>query len=317
MNYVTYKLRHATKVCHEGTADLSISMTHWDEAVAFYIGSITRESGTDGYLLYTLAQKESQRFGTYDDTLCKANVNEEIIGDFIEGRAKLQQNLCDIAESFVDRIQSKMLVPFVQGLLRHTYAIHNQNDSQQVTQGEVAGFAAALLPTFNYCDQSVALIVAKDLAPGKALQSSFEVIKYNVERTYTCLRISCNDVGGLLNTAGNNYLRNAEPCNYVRPESTTEKVQDVFGDISNDVKTMNPTARIILFVALGLFIVGCGLFTLRCMGCCCWRKANPNPKKRGEGFVEEETNDLELTSKDPSSEEETNEQAPAKDKEIV
>ena len=36
----------------------------WDEAVAFYTGSVPKATGDGGYLLYTLAQSLCRSFGT-------------------------------------------------------------------------------------------------------------------------------------------------------------------------------------------------------------------------------------------------------------
>ena len=50
---------------------------------------------------------------------------------------------------------------------------------------------------------------------------SFEVVKTAFERNYNCLGITCEDVGGLIDSVTDGYLFGAEPCGYVKPSSST------------------------------------------------------------------------------------------------
>ena len=209
MDHINFCLYQATKSCHN--LDLSQSIRHWDEAVAFYTGSIPRESGAEGYLFYTESEVQGYQFGTRSGSISMSN--KAVFDNFDEGKRKLKEDECGSAEVNAEKIKAQMLIPLIQGLLRNTYQIDNLHDQHNdITRGEVAGYAAALLPSINNCDKYVAATIHNDLAPGRADESSFEVIKYNLERIYGCLGVSCSQVGGFLQPSGTSYWKNAEPC---------------------------------------------------------------------------------------------------------
>jgi len=75
---------------------------------------------------------------------------------------------------------------------------------------------AAILPLVNECSAPNAQILYNDLRPGKGTTGSYEVIKAALERSYDCLGVFCEDVGGLMNLRGNGYLDGAEACGGVK-----------------------------------------------------------------------------------------------------
>ena len=208
MDHIKFCLDQATKSCHN--LDLSQSIIHWDEAVAFYTGSISRESGAEGYLFFSESEVQGYQFGTRSESMSMSN--KAVFDNFVEGKLKLTEDECGSAEVNAEKIKSQMLIPLIQGLLRNAYQIDNLFDNNEISRGEVSGYAAALLPSINNCDKNVAATIHNDLAPGKADESSYEVVKYNLERIYGCLGVSCSQVGGLLLPSGTSYWKNAEPC---------------------------------------------------------------------------------------------------------
>ena len=71
---------------------------------------------------------------------------------------------------------------------------------------------SSIVPIINSCSSGSASVMYKDLAPGAATGASYEVIRAAFERNYECLGIKCEDVGGLLDTSGKEYLPRAQPC---------------------------------------------------------------------------------------------------------
>lgn len=187
----------------------------WDEAVALYTGSVPKTAGEySGYLLYTLAQTECKSFGTCNrDGM--ADVNSKVFENFEKGKRHLGRGKCRAAEVIVKRIVELMTVPLVQGVLRSAHALDVHDDHQGMIQGQAAAFAASLLPILNSCSEPNASIIHDDLAPGKGPKGSYEVIRAALERSYGCLGITCEDVGGLLDPSGDGYLLRAEPCTKV------------------------------------------------------------------------------------------------------
>merc|ERR1711872_795794 len=65
----------------------------WDEAWAFYAGSLEGTKGnSNGTLLYRLAEKRCKNFGTCKDNV--ALVNREILSLFNFGKAALSEGRC-------------------------------------------------------------------------------------------------------------------------------------------------------------------------------------------------------------------------------
>ena len=97
------------------------------------------------------------------------------------------------------------------------YEIDRHDDHSETMQGMGAAFAAAVSPLLDKCSQGNAMIIHKDLAPGAATTGSFDVVKDALERSYDCLGITCEDVGGLVNFRGDGYLERAEACGGFKP----------------------------------------------------------------------------------------------------
>ncbi|GAX14654.1 hypothetical protein FisN_6Lh439 [Fistulifera solaris] len=255
---VLEKLHLATASCDQKEN----AIHHWDEAVGFYTGSITDFPGEEGYLIFTVAEMECSYFGTCSEG-SMARVNEAIFLAFLEGKDMLQEKQCKEVIKVSQRIKSLMMIPLVQRILRHAYELDLQENQQAKTQGDAAAFMASLAPHLYSCQRSSAHMLWNDLAPGNATKASFEVLKFNLERTYDCLGIRCEDVGGLLHIdpsgSGLLYNKGAEPCNYVpSPAESSNKTKSTNRAEEND-DDRNQTASTIVFVALG-FLVAAVLF---------------------------------------------------------
>jgi len=219
------------------SADNEEEVADWDTAVAFYTGSEARADGNGGHFIYTLAQVECEKFGT-----CKkgdmAPINIDIFDLFNDGKAHLQQGNCDDVAEKASEIKALVTVPLIQGAMRAMYALDVSGDYQETTQGQGAAFAAAILPLVDECNEGNANIIHNDLAPGKTLGGSFEVIKAAFERSYDCLGITCNDVGGIINLRGNGYLTGAEACDNAQPVESDTDYDDQF---DNDNYVSSPS----------------------------------------------------------------------------
>ena len=80
----------------------------WDEAVAFYTGSMAKESnGDEGEFLYTNAKKRCRNFGTCDDAN-EAQANTEIFERFMVAQRHLFVGECEEVKLAKDRIANLM-----------------------------------------------------------------------------------------------------------------------------------------------------------------------------------------------------------------
>lgn len=224
--YVVGLLEKAAYNCNT-TSDNANQIADWDKAVALYTGSEARKDGNGntegtGYFIYTLAQVECYKFGT-----CKKGelspINKSIFEIFYHGKENLWNGSCALVKNNALAIKELMTVPLVQGVIRSMYALDNQDDSQETTQGMAAAFAAAVLPLVYTCSEGSAYTIHNDVAPGKATKGSYEVVKAALERNYDCLGINCKDIGGLVDLHGEWYLKGAEACNNLKPVTSSVK----------------------------------------------------------------------------------------------
>merc|ERR1711935_1293798 len=146
--YVIWEMQDAINDCKSGSltsndAPVGGASVHaWDEAVAFYTGSLegTTKGGvtgySGGYLQYYLAEKRCENYGTCtasyntntDDFSGESKINEEIIALFQRGEAEItaavdstSSTKCDKPARTMEEIATKMLVPFIQGTFRYLY----------------------------------------------------------------------------------------------------------------------------------------------------------------------------------------------------
>jgi len=80
-------------------------------------------------------------------------------------------------------------------------------------RGEGAAFAGAILGMVHHCDKDAATLIYKNMKIDSAtpMGDGYAAIKAAFEGVYSCLGITCADVGGLkLND--NSYYEGAAPC---------------------------------------------------------------------------------------------------------
>lgn len=173
---------------------------------------------TDGYLLYALANKRCVNFKTCgaagDSIDGLAKLNMDIFREFKVGQQSLVNGQCADARLQKERIAALMAVPLVQGTIRYAYltdtALSPTVDEKAKAEGAV--FAASVLPVVHDCSPSDAQIIYDNMAVG-SLGTDFPAVKAAFERNYNCMGISANDVGGLFDSASNDYFAQAAPAN--------------------------------------------------------------------------------------------------------
>ena len=227
--YVIRELEDAVDDCRRA-CDISVvdgcnndAVSALDEAVAFYAGSSEGPDGSgDGTLLYDHADKEALDFKTAgylsDEVTGTAFINLEIVYWFKNmKKALLSTNpdgtgQCDAAEEIKTFIVNLMKVPLIQGALRYAWnreALGIDGPGAEKAQAEGATLAAAVLPFVHECDRAHANTIYNELNLAST-DVDFSRVKSAFEQTYSCLNITCVQVGGLWN--GQEYEDGAEPC---------------------------------------------------------------------------------------------------------
>jgi hypothetical protein len=210
--------------------------------VAYYTGSLTSSPGTTskGNLLYSLANEECTQFQTCSltDTSSSGHalVNIDIFDYFRGGQRMIQSGDCDGAKNVIDSIVPLMTIPLIQGTLRYAHLLTDEPEYWEPYGAQAAAFASSVLPLVHYCDPNSAQVIYDNLKVQNNPKVDFVAVKRALEKTYPCLKVSCQQVGGIYNPFSGGYIEGAEPC--------TELFGHVTVDIDEDDKS----------VALGLFI---------------------------------------------------------------
>lgn len=253
--FVVGSLEKAAANC-QTVGDNANQVTDWEKAVAMYTGSEAWENSNDGFFMYSIAQGECSEFGT-----CKKNeiapVNMRILDNFRDGKSHLMDGKCSFVNDIVIKIKVQMTVPIIQGVIRAIYALDLHDDDQEATQGMAAAFAAAILPLVHECGEGNAAIIHNDLAPGRAAKGSYEVVKAALERSFECLGVNCEDIGGLVDFRGSGYFSDAKACNNIVPVSSVPSVLSSPGASPNVV-------HIALVSGLLVFLFGLGISCMTC-----------------------------------------------------
>merc|ERR1719379_1607733 len=109
----------------------------------------------------------------------------------------------------------------VQGALRYAYKVGElQGGSKEKAEGAV--FAAAVLPLVHNCSAAKATIISDNMKIDSSapMAAGFAAVKSAFESTYSCLGITCEDVGGLIQSDPT-YLEGAAPCVTAAPGGST------------------------------------------------------------------------------------------------
>jgi hypothetical protein len=225
--YVMREFEDALDDCVVGTslAAANDDPVHaWDEGVAFYSGSLT---GTDavastGKMVYALAEKRCKNFKTCgtggDQTTGTSKVNFELSQAFAAGKHALLSGYCSAARPYVERIADLMSIPLIQGTIKYAHTMGTAASLAGVSdaaKAEAAVFAAAILPRVHHCSASAATTIYDNVKLGTT-SVDFAAVKAAFESVYSCLNLTCMDVGGFIQS-GTTYFSGAEPCNDALP----------------------------------------------------------------------------------------------------
>jgi hypothetical protein len=208
---VIVKMEEALALCgQEGATD------HWDQAVAFYTGSLEGIDGAgSGKLVYALADKRCANFKTCgengDETSGTSQVNTKIFDSFLHGQGHLTNGECDEAKADKEIIETQMHIPLIQGTLRYAWKTDNEPYSEKA-EAEGTVFALAVVPAVYACDAEAGNKIAENMEVGQSGTAGFQNVKTAFESTYECLGIDGMAVGGLYDSATETYFEGAGPA---------------------------------------------------------------------------------------------------------
>jgi hypothetical protein len=240
--YVIHEIEDAIMDCQNSCTDPTTQTCNQDpvhaidEAAAFYAGSLEGATATGdadkGKLVFRLAEKRCANFGTCTGCGGQAKANSEIIQKLQEAQTKLQQAQCLDVVPLKKRIVELMSIPLIQGSLRYAWKVAEDPQAGLKEKAEGAVFAAAILPRVAACNPDVAKLISDNMKIDAAnhMSAGFVAIKQAFESTYACLGITCEDIGGLLNSklVMGEYKDKAAPC-VTPPQTSTETKDEIPG----------------------------------------------------------------------------------------
>ena len=219
--HVIRQLEYALDICVPGVIERNqASILAWDEAVAYYAGSLETgytdasaspdddrfKSDAYGALLYALANNQCTAFSTCgesgDQPLGSAFVNLNIMRALQAGQYNLNDGQCDEAKKRKDEIMNLMKVPLIQGTLRYAHlrekGIVAYEPTRQKSQLHAAGavFAASVLPLVHFCNPSDAAALYETMRADQ-VNVNFKQVKRALEANYKCMGVTCASVGSL------------------------------------------------------------------------------------------------------------------------
>ena len=216
--YMIWEMQDQVNDCKNGTlsANDDTNVKAWDEAVAFYSGSLVRGesfgTSTTGKLQYALADKRCKNFNTCANAITGTTapsgmsaVNQDIYALFNQGKEFARTggtSNCDKMDVVMDKIATLSLIPFVQGTMRYLYKTKDSASAKEA--GELWAFASAILPFVHKVDATVAEKLYKRAWKHDFTSDTYETIKTGIEGTLTNLGagsgkglITCESIGDL------------------------------------------------------------------------------------------------------------------------
>jgi hypothetical protein len=215
--YVIRMMEGALDDCREGDlTDNDVDVHSWDEAVAYFTGSLEGTDGDgNGKLIYSLINNRCVDFRTCgldgNENSGHALLNHQLRRLFKRGQEHLTKGKCAEARQDKEQIENLMAVPLVQGALRYAYILGTSDTADPKAEVEGATFAAAVLPIINECNPRSAEAIYDNLRIG-ATSTEFSLVKNALEENYACMGITCADVGGYFDDANADYYAGAGPC---------------------------------------------------------------------------------------------------------
>lgn len=215
--YVIREMEDAIDDCIKNDITDNYDEVHaWDEAVAFFTGSLEGTGGSGGgNLIFSLINKRCVDFLTCGvqggEASGHAKINHDIRKLFKEGQKKLSKGECEEVRGIKKEIENLMVVPLVQGTLRYAHILGTSATKDPKSAAEGATFAAAVLPIVHHCNPTSAEAIYANMKLD-AQSTSFAHVKNAFEENYGCMGIIGEDVGGVYNNATATYFEGAEPC---------------------------------------------------------------------------------------------------------
>lgn len=224
---VVHLLESAARECgKEASGDTHQAALHIDDALAYYVGVGQSKGETDGFLLYSFAQKSATAFGTIDKATGEAKVNKEIMNLFMD--AKNTALTCSGGEavtkslrSIVGVMISRLNVPLVQSFYQ-TLQIGAKTDKASF-YATLYGLAA--LPQIATCQPTEYQYLSSEITENGLDVANVQKLMKSLNSTFSCYGITCADVHGGSEDCGEiqNSYAGFQPIEDVRKDAIIDR----------------------------------------------------------------------------------------------
>lgn len=195
-----YVQRELAKTMTDYKKGLESAAEHWDEAWAFYAGSLENGSG-NGYSAYILAEKRSANFGTKAGG--RSRVNQRFLAAMKKGQGQVSKpGQVGALLQTVKCIRGLMVVPAIQGCLRYSYKVSDPAVSSAANlakeSAEAWAFCAAALPGLASVDRAAAGRVRFQTFLGGNKRVNWPIVRAAFgAKNLNKMGVRCSDVGAL------------------------------------------------------------------------------------------------------------------------
>ena len=170
----------ALDACTAG--QISEAVDHWDNAVAFFIGSTEgeREGGQDGgQSIFAISKRFCGVFNTCEPTGAVADTVS--LASMVGGLQSIRSKSCENAGTiFEDKLLPFALIPIVQGFIFYTVeSSREQNDAD--SKGYLTAYTTALLPYVEQVNSESSLLLKSNIEMDREI---------NLQDTLKALRVA-------------------------------------------------------------------------------------------------------------------------------
>jgi len=251
---------------HEGVgqciAGNSLSGVYlWEAAYALHAGHLEGSDGSGkGESMYALGDKRCPQFDTcVEGTRISIN-NALALSAWQRGIAALAAGDCFGALGEQYAIVSALTIPLVQGMLREAWEVDPEGGAAladgRVEVAEGWAFTAAILPQLALCNRTAGGYVYRNmyLNAEPPVADGFSFVKQTAESLYSCLGITCAQVGGML-LADQTPIPGMEPCTDLKAAKGADEDEDEYedGTLPEDCSTTDESLTSALIVLTAVF----------------------------------------------------------------
>lgn len=196
--FIVHELFETLNRCvNQGFAEDEDGVHSIDEAVAYWIGSDQQTgSRTAGYLLYRLTEEAGEMFNLPKES-GQTRTNRNILKLFKEAALHLTFNdaciegdtVATTLGTTIEKLVSQMLIPLIQHLIYNL----KKNDRKRVNI-----YAIAVVPLLAPCAADTFEYLKKKLITDSYDVSEVDAIISSIQSTYSCLGLTCRDIGTLI-----------------------------------------------------------------------------------------------------------------------